>query len=173
MPWLQSALSAALSLFAMPLPSGLESAPPYKVDGVWSFFVNQGHCSAGIVQPSNDAIMIMAFDAGENAFTVGFTERRKSIAAEPERLMGIRLHRPGGVLDDGWEDIAFSGVDWPGDQIMWVSQPLSDPALHDFSDFESLVFIDHGRTAGTFRGKNNQVAVRELRRCAKEQRTKQ
>ena len=125
-----------------------------------------------MIQPSNDAILMLMFDAGENAFTVGFTEQKKSTAPAANRLMGIRLHRADGVLDDGWEDIEFTGFDWPVDQIMWISQPMPDPAMHDFSDFVSLVFIDHGRAAGTFRGKGNQAAVRELRRCAKAQRGK-
>ena len=164
---------ALLATFAqVPVPSGLQATNPYKIDGNWSYFVNEGTCSAGMGQPSNDAILVMAFDADKNAFTVAFTEHKRAVTPESERLMGIRLHRAGGVLDDGWEDIGFIDFDWSADQLMWVSQPMPDPAMHDFSDFESLVFIDHGRTAGAFRGKNNQVAVRELRRCAKEQKSK-
>lgn len=167
-------LSVALlaSLALAPVPPGLAATQRYKVDGVWSYFINNGTCSAGMVQPSNSAMLVIAFDAAKNDFTVGFTEPGKSAIPDNERAMGIRLHRAGGVLDDGWEDIAFMGFDWSASETMWVSQPMPDPAMHDFSDFESLVFIDHGRTAGTFRGMGNQAAVRELRRCAKQQKAR-
>ena len=165
------AIALAASLTAAPLP-GLGATEPYKIDSPWSFYVNGGTCSAGMMQASNASILSIAFDARENAFTVGFTERKTGAVAEVSRQMGIRLTRAGGVLDDGWEDIAFVGFDWTADQMLWVSQPMPDPAMHDFSDFESLVFIDHGRTVGAFRGRNNQAAVRELRRCAKEQKAK-
>ena len=165
------AIALAVSLTAAPVP-GLDATEPYKVDSPWSFYVNGGTCSAGMIQASNNSTLIIAYDARENAFTVGFTERKVGAAAESNRQMGIRLQRAGGVLDDGWEDIGFVGFDWTADQMMWLSQPMPDPAMHDFSDFESLVFIDHGRTAGAFRARNNQTAVRELRRCAKEQKTK-
>ncbi|MEP7316974.1 MAG: hypothetical protein ABI667_09780 [Sphingomicrobium sp.] len=163
-------LLAALAQASVPL--GLEATPPYKNDGSWSYFINDGLCSAGMAQPSNQSMLVFAFDADKNAFTVAFTETKRPATPAAERMMGIRLHRAGGVLDDGWEDISFTGLDWSADQLMWVSQPMPDPAMHDFSDFESMVFIDHGRTAGTFRGKNNRAAVRELRRCAMEQKAK-
>ena len=167
-------MSAALlaSLALATVPSGLAATQPYKVDGAWSYFINDGTCSAGMVQAANGAMLVIAFDAAKNDFTAGFTEPGKSVTPDGERAMGIRLHRAGGVLDDGWEDIAFMGFEWSASETMWVSQPMPDPAMHDFSDFESLVFIDHGRTAGTFRGKGNQAAVRELRRCAKQQKAK-
>ena len=123
-------------------------------------------------QLSDGALLMMAFDAGKKAFTVSFTEQPKVALPDGERDMGIRLHRSSGALDEGWEDVWFTPLKWTDNAVLWVSQPMEETALHDFNDFNSVVFIDHGRTAGLFKSKGNQAAVRELKRCAKEQQTK-
>lgn len=167
-------LSVALlaSLALVPVPSGLEATNPYKVEGAWSYFINDNLCTAGMVQLSDNAVLMMAFDASKKSFLVSFTEKRKAAIADSQREMGIRLHRTSGALDEGWEDVWFTPLSWTEDSLLWVSQPMEEVALHDFNDYDTLVFIDHGRTAGMFRGKGNQAAVRELRRCAKEQKAK-
>ena len=168
------ALIASLlaSALAVPAPPSLDISKPYKVDGAWSFFVNDKMCMAGIIRPADNAVLIMGFDATKKIFTVSFTEKSATRLAEDGHMMGIRFHRTSGALDEGWEDVWFTALEWDGDSIIWVSQPMDETAMHDFNDFTTLVFIDHGRSAGTFRSKNNQAAVRELSRCAREQRNK-
>jgi len=153
-------------------PASLAITRPYKVEGAWSYFINDGMCTAGMIRPADKAALMMGFDATKKAFTVSFTEKRKTAMADDGRMMGIRLHRTSGALDEGWEDVWFGALSWEKDSVLWVSQPMEEVAMHDFNDFDTVVFIDHGRAAGTFRSKGNQAAVRELRRCAMEQKAK-
>ena len=150
-------------------PIELYQVPAYKTDRSWSFFRNELTCSAARAQASDNRILIMAYDAKAKAFTVGFSR----LAGEPteldnEHVFDLRVTRHGGVVDDGWEGISFFGMAMPDGSTLWTSQTMEDVALHDFSDFESIIFIDHGKTAGRFEASGNQAAVREMVSCAKQ-----
>lgn len=155
-------------LVSIETPPSLDISKPYKVEGAWAYFAYDQMCTAGMIRPADNAALMMGFDATKRAFTVSFTEKRKTAPSDDGRMMGIRLHRTSGALDEGWEDVWFTALTWDEDSVLWVSQPMEETAMHDFNDFDTVVFIEHGRTAGTFRSKGNQAAVRELRRCAKE-----
>src|SRR4030095_11224376 len=158
-------LSLALVLQAAAVP-----AAPYKVDDPWAFFRMEPGCMAVTLQPPSNEGVIMRYNATKKWFQVGFTKERASELGGGEgRLMDVRLHRPGGVLDDGWEDVAFFRDQLPDGTTIFMSQPMADPAARDFNEMEAVVFIDHGKTAGFFKLKGTKGAVSELLACAKGQ----
>ena len=147
--------------------------PPYKIEKSWAYFRNEGNCTAAAAQPSGTEILIMAYDAEEKSFSISFTSQRAfKLNDGDQRMMDIRIHRPGGVLDDGWEDVNFAVVRLPDEKAMFVSQPMDIPAARDFGEMEAVVFIDGGNTAGSFRMRDPKAAVKEMIRCAREQASK-
>ena len=155
-------------MVAPPVPP--EIIPPYKTEKSWTYFRNGGNCTAAAAQPSGSEILVMAYDAAEKAFSISFTNRRASALKDgDQRTMDIRLHRPSGVLDDGWEGVSFEVIRLPDGSAMFVSQPMDIPAARDFGEMEAVVFIDRGKTAGSFHMRNPKAAVKEMIRCAREQ----
>ena len=142
--------------------------PPYKVDKHWSYFRNQDNCSAAAIQPSNNAILLMAYDDREKAFSITFsTDRTSAMNEGDQRVFDLRLHRPAGVLDDGWEGVTFTVSTMIGSYAMMTSQWLDIPASRDFAEMNAVDFIAHGRSAGYFRMRNPNLAVKEMIRCAR------
>ena len=163
--WLAAVSSAA--------PTAVEVIPPYKTEKAWTFFRNQGNCTAGAAQPAGSEILMMAYDAERKAFSISFTNSRATDLKDgDQRTMDIRLHRPGGVLDDGWEGVGFAVFIMPDGRAMFVSQLMDIPAVRDFGEMEAVVFIDRGKTAGSFHMRDPKFAVKELIRCALEARIK-
>ena len=156
-------------------PVAPELVPPYMTEKSWTFFRNDtnGNCTAGAAQPSGNEVLMMAYDAEEKAFSISFTSSRMTgLKDGDERMMDIRLHRPNGVLDDGWEGVRFAVFNAPNGHVLFVSELMDIPAARDFGEMESVVFIDHGNTAGSFRMRDPKFAVREMIRCAQDVRTK-
>ena len=165
-------LLVAASDVAPPPP---EIVPPYKTEKSWLFYRNEanGNCTAGAVQPSGDEILMMAYDAEQKVFSITFSKNRATgLKDGDERTMDIRLHRPNGVLDDGWEGVRFAVFMAPDGRALFTSEMMDLPAARDFGEMESVVFIDRGKTAGSFRMRDPKFAVKEMIACAERVRIK-
>ena len=145
--------------------------PPYKTEKSWTFFRNDanGNCTAGATQPSGSEVLMMAYDAEQKAFSISFSSSRTAgLKDGDQRTMDIRLHRPNGVIDDGWEGVQFAAFNAPDGHVMFISELMDIPAVRDFGEMESVVFIDRGKTAGKFRMRDPSFAVREMICCAQD-----
>lgn len=150
-------------------PTDVSTIPgAYKSDGNWAYFRNEDHCTASAQQLGGDQILSLLLFDDRSSLALAFTRpAAPDLKSGDQRRLDIRFHRSQGVLDEGWEDVTFTVLDFAAGMSLMVGQPMAYPGWKDVSEMQEVEFIDRGRKAGQFRMRQPKRAIAELKDCIK------